>query len=139
MALAIVDKIPRMEVMGLQFGDAAKGLIVAGAGDALGLLVTRFVPGALPPVAVKLGIAAAIQWKPVKDLIGKDAAMVGSLFLVADAIRSLYDIRGKTTTTLAGFIGSVIPAGTPAMAAKMGARMGATQRDYYAQAEGRAA
>ncbi len=116
MALAIVDKIPRMEVAGLQFGDAAKGLVVAGVGDALGLLVSRYVPGGLPPVAVKLGIAAAIQFKFVKDLLGKDAANIGSLFLVADAIRSLYDVRGKITTTLVSLI--------PATGAATGANMG---------------
>lgn len=44
MNMAILDKIPDIKAMGLPIGDAAKGMVAAGAADVLSMVANRFIP-----------------------------------------------------------------------------------------------
>lgn len=117
MAIALVDKIPDLKVAGLEVGSAAKGLIVAGAGDALGLLINRFSGGKVPVPLIKAGAAWLVQWKPIKEAIGPKAASLGSFLLLAGAVTDWLDLRSKSRKFVAGLIGQALPAtGAPANA-----------------------
>jgi hypothetical protein len=107
----IVDNIPNAKVFNLPLGDAAKGLIVAGVGDTLGLLVTRYMPASTSAATQRMtragviGLSAfALQMKPVRNFIGKDAADAGTLLLTADAIATVFDLRGKVRNLISKYL-----------------------------------
>ena len=102
MTTAILDKIPKVEFAGLKISDAAKGLVAAGLGDAASLIILRYAgtgrtANELRMLAVgsRLGAAWLLQMKQVKGALGSEAANIGSLLLVADAIRSIWDVRNR--------------------------------------------
>ncbi len=110
MGLALVDKIPDFKVAGIPLGAAAKGLVVWGIGDVIAMVGARYIPGKVPPGGVKLGIAALLQVKMVKEAIGPTSANIGSLLLAVDGVNSFFDLRGKVRNTLGGVIGKMLPA-----------------------------
>ncbi|MBI4332191.1 MAG: hypothetical protein HY673_13010 [Chloroflexi bacterium] len=106
--IAILDKIPKFEVMGIPVSDAAKGMLAAGAADVVSLVAARYFPQA-PGYAVKGVEALLLQQKPVKQILGDDAANVASLILTYEAMRGAWDGRAKVRNELAKLVGKILP------------------------------
>lgn len=111
MGMGLVDKIPDFRVFNVPLGAAAKGLVVWGVGDVIAMSGARFIPVSVPAGAVKIGVAALLQERHVKDLIGPTSANLGSLLLAVDGLSSFVNIRGKVRNTLAMLVGKALPAG----------------------------
>lgn len=112
MSIAIADKIPSFKVFGLHVGDAAKGAVAAAVGDTIGTMAIRFLPAGIlgsqySGALIKGAMAAALQERHVKGFIGSDAAAVGSLILTYEALISIFNLRGKTYSLLAGLTGKM--------------------------------
>jgi len=113
----ILDKIPNWKIIGLPVGEVVKGGIAAAVGDTAGTLLIRFLPGGLSaspyaPAILKLGAAALLQWKPVKGVLGSDAAAVGTLLLTYEGVMSLFNLRAKAYGMLTGLTAGFTGGGT---------------------------
>jgi len=103
-----IDKIPSFKLMGVPVGDAAKGMVVAGLGDGLGVAAIKFLPASLTnnrfsiPVLKALTIMV-LNWQPVKGFLGRDAVEKGSIILAYEGLMGLWNGRAQ----VAGILGKV--------------------------------
>lgn len=111
----VLENIPSMKIMGLQVGDAVKGLIAAGAGDvAVAILKSKMPPSTAGQINVsaaiaKGGIAWLFQTKQVKGFLGSTAANIGSALLVMDAITEVVQVRTSVFNMIKKFTGTLVP------------------------------
>ena len=112
MATGIVNKIPKLSYMNVPIGDALKGMVAAGVGDAAGVMAIRFLPSQLTggqysvPILKVLTILA-LNWKPVKKFVGPGSVEVASIILAYEAIASVFNVRMKTFNLLSGVLGKL--------------------------------
>lgn len=102
----ILDKIPAYQIMGIPIGAAAKAMLVAGVGDAAGLLAIKFLPasilsGSYSVALLKALTIAGLNWHPIKKFIGNDAVELGSIILAYEGISSIFNARLKIYQLLA--------------------------------------
>lgn len=106
------SQLANMNIMGIPVGEAGLGLAVAGLGDILVRLLARFIPGLGVAGnirnAVLLGIGAfAVASQPVRNVIGRDGANVGALFLAADALAQVINPRAIVRQFGAGLTAAI--------------------------------
>lgn len=116
----LLDKIPDFHPGGIPVGRAARGMIVAGLGDAAGSMLIRYIPSNLIQGQYSNALLkAATIWlanrKAVKDFLGHDAVETGSIILAYEGIASIVNLRLKTYSLAAGLVGK-LPGGIPAAA-----------------------
>ena len=106
--------VARWEPMGLPVGSVALGLAMAGVGDVTCNFISGFVPvgqykvgGLNVGTAGLKGLGAFLIAKYGGNLLGKEAAVVGCLFLTADAVAELFNIRLSVNNVLGGLVGQV--------------------------------
>lgn len=101
----ILNKLPDIKVMGLPVGDALKGAVVAGVGDAIsGLRDVVDKDHKIPGWAIPAGVALALNLKPVKGFLGERAVQMGQFLLIYEALQGAVDVRGKVRDMLSRFI-----------------------------------
>ncbi len=133
MAMNLVDKIPKLEILKVPFGDAAKGHVGTAIGDTLGAVAIRYLPSTISsqqyfPVALKIALAAGFQWKPIKGFVGNDTANITTLLLTYEALASIYNIRARLDSWLAKLAGKALPGtSTSAGGVNAGVDAGLTQ------------
>ncbi len=110
-AAGIIDKIPDYQLAGVPLGKAAKAMLVAAVGDALGVLAIKVMPASFQSsysIAIMKALTImALNWHPVKNFIGGDAVESGSIILAYEGIQSIFNIRAKVYTMLAKVTNSV--------------------------------
>lgn len=111
-AAGVLDKIPAWKAWNVPVGDALKGMVTAGVGDAVGVLALKFIPsniigGQYAVPMLKILTILGLNWKPVKHFIGSGAVEVGSIILAYEAIASLFNVRQKTFSLLSGVLGKL--------------------------------
>ncbi len=106
--------VARWEPMGLPVGSVAMGLAMAGVGDVAVNFISGFLPvgqykmgGLNVGTAAMKGLGAFLIAKYGGNLLGKEAATVGCLFLTADAVAELFNIRLSVNNVLGGVLGQV--------------------------------
>jgi len=107
LSASALDKVSDFKVMDLDLGEVAVGLGVAGAGDILVHFLEPFTRN-LPAIgiggqstenvrkALMLVVAAWVAKRDqVKGFVGDEGAEMGSKLLLADAVATLFNVRGQ--------------------------------------------
>ena len=111
-AAGVLGGFAKTEIMGVPIGAAGVGLLTVGVWDAIRGLVGRVLPAAIPSWLIPALGAAVVQSKRVKGFMGTDAANAAALILTADAIQSLFNVRGVVSGLVSRVkLGQVTPAG----------------------------
>ena len=84
----------KTEIMGVPIGAAGVGLLTVSVWDAIRGLVGGALPAKIPSWLVPAIGAMVVQSKMIKGFMGADAANAAGLILTADAIQSLFNVRG---------------------------------------------
>ena len=98
----ILSGFAKTEIMGVPIGAAAVGLLTVSVWDALRGLVGGVLPAAIPSWLIPAIGAAVVQSKMIKGFMGADASNAAGLILTADAIQSLFDVRGAVSDLVGG-------------------------------------
>lgn len=123
-----LSKVANFKIANMPLGAVLIGGAVAGVGAGISEVISAFVPGI--PTGIMKGLAA---WGTIQfggKLIGREAAELGGMFLLFDAITDFIDIKGIVRNFVAGAAGKLAGGlgGGGAAAALAGA---AETADYY--------
>ena len=109
----VLGGFAKTEIMGVPIGAAGVGLLTVSIWDALRGLVGGVLPAAIPAWLVPAIGAMVVQSKMIKGWMGADAANAAGLILTAEAIQTLFNVRGLVSGLVRGVkLGQVSPAGS---------------------------
>lgn len=101
----ILDKIPKVEVLGMPLGDGLKGAAILGVSDVIaGFKDVVDKDGKIPGWAIPIGVAFVLNIKFVRDFLGQGTVDFGKRLLAVEAIQGAVDVRGKVRDFLGGFL-----------------------------------
>ena len=111
-ATGVLGGFAKTEPMGVPIGQAAGALLTVSVWDAIRGLVSGSLPAAIPAWLIPAIGAAVVQSKMIKGFIGADVSNAAGLILTADAIQSLFNVRGLVSGLVGGVkLGQVRAAG----------------------------
>ena len=111
-ATGVLGGFAKTEIMGVPIGAAGVGLLTVSVWDAIRGLVSGSLPAAIPAWLIPAIGAAVVQSKMIKGFIGADASNAAGLILTADAIQSLFNVRGLVSGLVGGVkLGQIKAAG----------------------------
>ena len=98
----VLGGIAKTEIMGVPIGAAGVGLLTVSIWDAIRGLIGGALPAQIPQWLVPAIGAYVVQTRPIKGIMGADAANAAGLILTADAIQALFNVRGVISGLVGG-------------------------------------
>ena len=98
----VLGGIAQTKIMGVPIGAAGVGLLTVSIWDAIRGLVGGALPSQIPQWLVPAIGAYVVQTRPIKGIMGADAANAAGLILTADAIQALFNVRGVISGLVGG-------------------------------------